>query len=401
MNILFLHRSFPAQFKNLATALAKDPRNIVLFITNTEIDEIAGVTKLVYKVQPPGTYSCHPYLDVYEEAILHGQAAANMAAALRQKNIIPDIIIGFSWGTPMFVKEVFPNVPYLCYFEWFGKTEDSVFDFNGQILNEDQKARIKCHNSHVLLDLCNCDAGITPTYWQKAQFPKEFQDKIKVIHDGIDTELCKSDNDAKFLIKDKNIKLKVQDEVITYATRGMEPYRGFPEFMEAAEKILKKRPNAQVVIAGANAVCYSPSLPNGTYKDLMLNKLDLDMSRVHFVGTLSFEEYIKLLQVSSAHVYLTYPFILSWSLLEAMSVGCCVVASNTKPVLEVINDNYNGLLVDFPNVPELVNKIEYALDNQDKMNQIRENARKTILDKYALKDILPKQFDLISSLIRK
>lgn len=395
-----MHRSFPAQFKYLATVLAKDPRNAVLFITNTKEDEIEGVTKLIYEVQPQ-SHGCHPYLEAYEEMVLHAQAGANSAGALKMKGIKPDIIIGFSWGTPMFIKEVFPDVPYLCYFEWFGKTEGSLFDFGGKVLSEDQRARIKCNNSHVLMDLYNCDAGITPTQWQKSHFPKEYQDKINVIHDGIDTQRCVPNKDAKIFIKDKNIELTANDEVITYATRGMEPYRGFPEFMEAAEKILKKRPNSHVVIAGANAVCYGTPLPNSTYKEFMLNKLDLDMDRVHFTGTLPYDEYVKLLQISSVHVYLTYPFILSWSILEAMSCGACVVASNTEPVLEVVKDNFNGILVDFPNVVQLVEKIEYALDNKDKMHEIRNNARQTILDNYDLAKTLPKQVELMLRLIKK
>lgn len=398
MNILFLHRSFPAQFKHLATALAADPLNIVMFITNTEADEIDRVIKFVYNIGQKADKT-HPYLEAYEEAILHGQSAANIAGALKMKGVVPDIIIGFSWGPPMFIKEVFPDVPFLCYFEWFGKTKDSVFDFGGVVLNEDQKARIKCSNSHVLMDLYNCDAGITPTQWQKQQFPKEYQNKIQVIHDGIDTDICKPDSNAKFLIKDKNLELSAKDEVITYATRGMEPYRGFPQFMRAIEKILQKRPNAHIVIAGADAVCYSPRLAEVTYKDFMLNQLDLDMRRVHFTGTLPYDEYIKLLQISSVHIYLTYPFILSWSVLEAMSSGCCVIASDTKPVLEVIKDNYNGLLVDFFNIDQLVEKIDYVLDNQNNMQTIRANARQTILDNYDLSKLLPKQIDFIKTLV--
>lgn len=401
MNILFLHRSFPAQFKYLATILAQDPKNLVLFITHNDKDEIQGINKLSYKLQKEVSPNCHEYLETYEEAILHGQAAANMAGALKQKGIIPDVIIGFSWGPPLFIKEIFQDVPFICYFEWFGKTENSVFDFGGKVLSEDQKARIKCNNSHVLMDLYNCDAGLSPTNWQKAQFPKEYQDKITVIHDGIDTELCKPDENAKFLIKDKNIELGITDEVITYATRGMEAYRGFPEFMYGIDQVLKRRPKAHVVIAGEDAVCYGPKPTDGTYKEYFLKKLNLDINRVHFVGKLPFEEYVQLLKISSAHIYLTYPFILSWSILEAMSCGCCVIASNTAPVLEVIQDNYNGLLVDFSDINKLIEKIEYVLNNQDKIKEIRKNARQTILDKYDIKDRLPEQVNFINSVVQK
>lgn len=405
MIILFLHRDFPAQFRYLATELAKDVRNVVIFITSNTTVQIPGVTKLVYKLQREASKNCHKYLKSFEDCVLHGQAAADMALALKEKGLIPDVIYGHSWGLPMFMKEIFPDVPLLGYFEWFGRTENSVFDFNGKVLSQSEKEEIKCNNSHVLLDLYNCDGGVSPTIWQKNHFPKEFHHKIKLLHDGVDTDICKPDENAKLLIKDKGLELTAKDEVITYATRGMEPYRGFPEFMEAAAKILRKRPDAHVVIAGEDMVCYSPKPTSGTYKQFMLQKLNMDMSRVHFVGTLSFDEYIKLLQISSAHIYLTYPFILSWSILDAMACGCCIIGSNTAPVAEVIKDEYNGLLVDFPDVYKLTKRIEYALElkinNKAKMNEIRQNARKTVVENYALKDLLPQHIDYIKSFIHK
>lgn len=395
MNILFLHRSFPAQFKHLATALAQDTNNLVMFITNTEEGQIPRVNKLVYKLKRHVCANCDPYLQVYEEAIIHGEAAANMAKTMEQCGIKPDIIYGFSWGVPMFIKEAFPDVPYICYFEWFGNYENSVYDFGDVKLTLEQKEKIKINNSHVLMDLCNCDGAITPTYWQRDQFPKIFHNKIKVLHDGIDTDLCKPDKNAKIRIEDLDLELSANDEIITYATRGMEPYRGFPQFMEAVSILLKKRPNAKFIIAGANAVCYSPKHEN--YKELMLKKFDIDLNRVLFVGSLPFNDYLKILQISSVHVYLTYPFILSWSILEAMSCGCCIVASDTKPVQEVIKDSYSGLLVDFFDVNKLVENIEYALDNKEKMEEVRINARKTIVENYALKNLLPQHIEYIKS----
>jgi len=405
MNILFLHRSFPAQFKYLATELAKDPSNVVMFITNNQTITIEGVVKIPYSIEEKSGGNIHPYLQIYEESVRHGQAVAKIAATLKEKGLTPDIIYGHSWGPNMFMKDIFPDVPLICYFEWYnkieGSAEDSVFTFNGQTISEDEKAKIKCNNSHVLMDLCNCDAGISPTQWQKEQFPKEFHHKIKVLHDGVDTELCKPDRGAKLFIKEKNITLTASDEVITYATRGMEPYRGFPEFMQAVEILQKKRPKAHFVIAGDDITCYGPKLLQGTFKELVLQQLNIDLSRVHFVGTLPFEEYVNLLQISSVHVYLTYPFILSWSLIDAMSVGCCIVASNTKPVLEVIKDNYNGLIVGFPNVNQLVLRIEYALNNKEKMKVIRINARKTAVENYALKKLLPEHIAFIESFMEK
>lgn len=401
MNILFLHRNFPAQFRHIAAALANDPNNKVFFITNNDKLQLPNINKIYYKPKREVPKNCHRYLKFYEEAIIHAQATAEAALALKTKGFKPDIIYGHTWGNTMFIKDVFPDVPLLCYFEWFYNAEGGDIGFDGKVLNVDESAKLRCKNSHLLVDLYSCDAGICPTKWQLSQFPEKFRDNIKVLHDGVDTDFCKPNKEAKFLIKDKNIELTLKDEVVTYATRGMEAYRGFPEFMRASEKLLKKRPNLQIVIGGEDRVCYGPQILNTTYKEMMLKELDIDIDRVHFVGGLPFNEYVKLLQISSAHVYLTYPFVLSWSLLDAMSCGCCIVASNTPPILEVMKDNYNGILFDFFNVDEQVKKIEYALDNKDKMGELRQNARKTIIDNYALKDLLPKHIEYIKSLAFK
>lgn len=402
MNILFLHKNFPGQFKYLTLALANDPNSKVVFITEDKDLEIKGVTKFVYKPLSKVLSNCNPYLDFYEEVLTHAQPIAKIAREIKAKGFKPDVIYGFSfWGASMFMKDIFPDVPLITYFEWFNKSEGADVGFDGKLPDDSYREKIRCRNAPGLVDLYSCDAGICPTHWQKAQFPKEFQDKITVIHDGIDTETCKPDSSAKLFIKDKNLELGIDDEVITYGTRGMEPYRGFPEFMEAAEKILKNRPKAHVVIAGVDDVYYGAKLPKGTYKELMLKKLDLDMSRVHFIGGISLVDYVKFLQVSSAHVYSTYPYVLSWSILNAMSVGCCIIASNTAPVLEVMKDNYNGLLFDFFNVNQLVEKIEYALDYKEKMQEIRTNARQTVLDNYDIRKLLFEQVNFVNNVVIK
>lgn len=398
MNILFLHRNFPAQFRHISTALAADPNNNVFFITNNDKLQLPNINKVYYKPKREVPKNCHRYLRFYEESVIHAQATTEAALALKNRGFKPDIIYGHTWGQTMFMKDIFPDVPLLCYFEWFYNAVGGDMGFDGKILNIDELAKLRCKNSHLLVDLYTCDAGICPTNWQKSQFPKKFHDIIKVIHDGVDTEFCKPDNNAKFIVKGKNLELTAKDEVITYATRGMEAYRGFPEFMRAVEKLLKKRPNLQVIIAGEDRICYGPQLANTTYKEMMLKELDIDMGRVHFVGGLPFNEYVKLLQISSAHIYLTYPFVLSWSLLDAMSCGCCIVASNTPPLLEFMQDNHNGLLFDFFNVDQQIEKIDYALDNKDKMQEIRQNAREIIVNNYALKDLLPRHIECIKQL---
>lgn len=396
MKILFLHRNFPGQFKYLAMELAQDVNNEVCFITNNNTTRTtARIRKIVYKLKRKVPKDCHRYLRFYEDAIIHGQAVAEVLIQMKTQGYKPDIIYGHTWGCTLFVKDIFPDVPLVCYFEWFYNPEGADVGFDGEYVGVDTRAKLQCKNSHLLLDLLNCDFGISPTEWQKAQFPKEFQNKIKVLHEGIDTNICCPKDNAIFEFNGK--RFTKEDEILTYATRGMEEYRGFPEFMKTVEQLQKIRPNMQVIIGGEDRVCYGCHLKNDTFKQKMLRELDLDLSRIHFVGNLPYAEYIKLLQVSRCHVYLTYPFVLSWSLLEAMATGCCIVASDTAPVKEVIQNNFNGILVDFYDIDLLVKNVNLILNNPENYSNIRTSARKTINEKFELKNLLNKQIEFLNN----
>lgn len=401
MNILFLHRNFPAQFRHIAPMLANNPNNNVVFITNNDKLNLPNIKKYHYNLKRQIPNDCHRYLRFVEEAIIHGQATAEVAMALKNQGFKPDIIYGHTWGQTMYMKDIFPDVPLLCYFEWFYNAKGGDVGFDGKQSSVDELAKLRTKNSHLLIDLYSCDGGICPTKFQAMQFPKEFQHKIKVLHDGIDTDFCSPKEDTKFVIEDKNLVLTKNDEVVTYATRGMEEYRGFPQFMEAISILMKKRPNMQVVIGGEDRVCYGPQILGTTYKKRMLEKLDLDLSRIHFVGSLPFNKYVDLLRISSAHVYATYPFVCSWSLLDSMACACPIVASNTEPVTEFMTDNKTGVLFDFFNIKQEVEQIEYALENKDKMAEYGRNARQVILDNYQLKELLTKHIEYINSLINK
>ena len=400
MKILFLHRNFPGQFRYLAPYLAKDSNNEVVFITNAHNGQIPGVKKYEYNLKREVPANCHRYLRFYEECIIHGQSSAEIALQLKNSGFYPDIIYGHTWGQTLFMKDVFPKSKLVGYFEWFFNSENSYLDFGNREVNIDERAKYRIDNSQLYVDLNICDAGLCPTNYQVKQFPLLYRDKIKVLHDGIDTDFCIRKDDASLKIPDKNIILTKNDEVLTYGTRGMDPYRGFPEFMRAVEILQKKRPNMHVIISGKDRVCYGPPLPNGkTYKQKMLEELDLDLNRIHFTGLLPFDNFIDMLNISSAHVYLTYPFVCSWSLLNAMACETPIIASNTEPVLEFLENDKNALLCDFFDVEEQVAKIEYALDNRDKMEPLRKAARKTIVDNYALKDLLPQHIAYLKSLL--
>ena len=191
----------------------------------------------------------------------------------------------------------------------------------------------------------------------------------------------------------------MSDEVVTYVARNLEPYRGFPVFMRAVEEICRRRPKAHVLIVGADGVSYGRSLPDGqTYREKALSEVEIDPARVHFLGRLSYEQYLKVLQVSAVHVYLTYPFVLAWSMLEAMASECLIVGSETAPVKEVIRDGENGLLVDFYDHLAIADRIDEVLDHEDRMADIRTRARRTIVRGYGLDKCLRDQIRMVESL---
>ncbi len=396
MKILFLHPNFPAQFRHVATALGKDPGNQVVYCTNRQEGKIEGVTKVVYQKSRTAAATTHHYVRTLENAVLEGQAVYRLGLKLKAENFIPDIIYGHSgWGPTLFMKDVFPQSTLLCYFEWFYHAHGSDADFDpSDPLSADDEVRIRVKNAPILIDLYSCDRGLSPTKWQRQQFPIEFQPKINVCHDGVDIDYFKPIEDAKLVLPRINLDLSEAEEIITYVARGMEPYRGFPQLIETISLLQTQRPKAHFVIVGNNRVAYGKSLPNDqTYKDLMLAKFPLDMERVHFTGLLPYHEYLQVLQASSVHIYLTRPFVLSWSMLEAMSTGCLIVASQTAPVQELIQDGVNGLLVDFFNTQQIAERVIEALDNPEQMDAIRRRARETIVESYDLRKLLVQHLD--------
>lgn len=398
MKLLFLHSNFPAQFRHLVTSMASDPNNQIAFGTMRREGQIQGVKKFIYVPSRKANKETHHYIRTLEDAVLQGQAVYRVLDKLKKEGFIPDIVYGHSgWGAPMFVKDIFPQAKLLCYFEWFYNAEGADVGFDpSEPLTPDDKLRIRIKNTPILTDLYSCNQGMCPTSWQLKQFPKEYHSKLNVLHDGIDTQYFSPQIGEKLILPSIDLDLSKAKEIVTYVSRGMEPYRGFPQFMESVALLQKRRKKCHVVVVGEDRVAYGRHLPNGkTFKQLMLEKLNLDLSRLHFTGRLSYPEYLEVLRASSAHVYLTRPFVLSWSMLEAMSAGCLIIASNTPPVTEVIRDGVNGVLVDFFSPQDIVEKVENALGSSNRMEKLRINARKTITDKYSLSDLLPKHLEWI------
>lgn len=394
MRFLFLHSNFPAQFRHLVAVLANDPNHEVVFGTMRPDGNIPGVKKVLYKPAREVSPQTHHYVRSLESAVLQGQAVCRLGQMLKANDFEPDVVYGHSgWGPPLFMKDVFPNAKLVCYFEWFYLAHGSDCDFDpGEPLAFDDELRIRLKNAPLLLDLASCDRGLCPTHWQKQQFPPEFQAKLTVLHDGVDTSFFQPNPGAKLVLPTVNLNLSHVDEVVTYVARGMEPYRGFPQFMQAVAIIQSRRPRCHVVVVGEDRVAYGKPLENGkTYKQQMLETLPLDLARLHFTGPLPYSQYLQVLQASSVHIYLTRPFVLSWSMLEAMSAGCLVLGSQTAPVQEVIQDRVNGLLVDFFSPQAIADRVDEVFAHPDRMAAVRTQARQTIQARYDLAKLLPEQ----------
>ncbi|MEH6475370.1 MAG: glycosyltransferase family 4 protein [Sneathiella sp.] len=396
MRVLFLHNNFPAQYRHVARKLAEKKKNQVVFASHRAIEKIPGVTNLIYKPHREGKPETHHYLRTTETAVINGQSLFRACLDLKKKGFEPDIICAHSgWGPSLYVQELFPKAKLLCYFEWyyhaFGSDADFLPDSN---MEYDDASRIRTKNVPVLMDLAHCDWGQIPTQFQASQFPDVFKSKMSVLHDGVDTSFFKPDPKAEKKFGD--IDLSHVDEILTYATRGMEPYRGFPEFMRAANLLMKQRPNLHVVVVGNDRVAYGKKLADGDgWGKRMVKELDFDESRLHFTGLLPYPDYLKVLQASTVQAYLTVPFVLSWSLIESLSCGALVVASDTAPVKEVITDGENGFLADFFDHEAFAERIAFALDNHKDLGHIRDAARQTVVDNYAHKDLLPRHLRLI------
>ena len=291
----------------------------------------------------------------------------------------------------------FPAAKLVNYAEFYYSADGADAGFGeAEPLDIDKICRIRVRNTHLLQALESCDRAITPTQWQKDRHPAEFHRKLSVIFDGIDTDTMRPDPAAQFTLPDGR-QLTQEDEVITYVSRNLEPYRGFPTFMRALPEILRRRPSAQVVIVGGDEVSYSPPAPEGkTWKETMLEEVGLDLSRVHFMGRVPYPSFKALMQISSVHIYLTVPFILSWSCVEALAAGCIIVGSRTPPVQEFIEDGRNGFLVDFFDPEALARQVDHVLTHRDSLGNIRARARETVLAQYSLAECLPRQLQLLT-----
>ncbi|MDO5484603.1 MAG: glycosyltransferase, partial [Desulfovibrionaceae bacterium] len=397
MNILFVHNNFPGQFHRLAVELAADPANKVLFLSHY-IRKDVSAPRVVWRQVPLAAGEENPNRPrkKYLTILARGERFADAMVALGREGFKPDVIYGHvGFGCCVYAPDIFPQAALMGYFEWFYSSQADVrFFAGGKPVSLTTKAENRQSNMCTLSALQECVLGIAPTRWQFAQHPPEFAHKLHVLHDGVDTQFFSPQKTRG--VKLTSLDLSHAEEIITYATRGLEPYRGFHTFYRCLPAVLEARPKAHVVIMADDRTSYGNKRKDGrTWKEFMRDEVKVDDSRVHFIPFQPYDQYRALLRASDVHVYLTAPFVLSWSMLEAMSCGCLLVASDTEPVREVLQDGVNGFLADFWQPAAFARRIIHCLEQREKLGHIRANARQTVLDRYALHTLLPRHAALV------
>ena len=409
MKILLIHQNFPGQYKHLAPALAERGHQVMALTPKVEkVLRWNGVQVVPYKITGRSTPGIHPWLADFETKLLRGTSCYNQALRLRAQGFSPDVILAHhGWGESLFLKDVWPGARLGLYCELYHQSRFPLLDFDPEFASkspEQDPLRIRLKNLNNRLHEEVMDAGISPTAFQADSFPAHYRDRITVAHDGIDTDLVVPNPEARLEVTGGRV-LTRADEVVTFINRNLEPYRGYHVFMRALPEILRRRSQAQVVLLGGDEVSYGARAPNGkTWKQIFIDEVrgkisDDDWARVHFLGRVPYDRFLAMMQVSRVHVYLTYPFVLSWSLLEAMSAECAILASDTAPVMEVLEEDVTGRTVGFFDGAALVDRLCDLLDDAPARQRLGRAARAFVRNNYDLRSVcLPRHLDWVETL---
>ncbi len=405
MRVLFIHQNFPGQFRHVALSLAQRKGVEVVALTDsTNKQSLSPVRTGRYVAPKPPPEGLTRAASTLVHRFQRGEAVAVGLLELRRRGFTPDVVVGHpGWGELMLVKEIFPATTMISHAEFYYTAEggDVGFDPEFPDVTDGLRITLKSKNVPMVTALIDSAVAVAPTAWQASRFPIELRTKIKTIHEGIRSDVVRPSPDAVFSRGTGGHAFRPGDEVMTFVNRNLEPIRGVHIFLRALPEILAARPNAHVVIVGGEGVSYGAAAPKGeTWKSRFLAEVQdrLPMERVHFVGNVPYADFIALMQVSRLHVYATYPFVLSWSMLEAMSAGALVLGSATPPVTEMIEHEKNGLLYDFFDVKGLASSAIEALDRHERFAPMREAARRTIVERYDLATrCLPEWLSLIDA----
>jgi glycosyltransferase involved in cell wall biosynthesis len=400
MNILLVHRNFPGQFRYLAPRLIRAGHKVgVMTWEENPNPQTLPHVKYANTLGPMRGVG-----ETYNEYAKLGASAAQTAMALRQKTgEVPDVVFGIiNWGETLFLKEVWPEARHLAYAEFMYQTRGADTGFDPEFSRDDfaNRVRVIGRRAHLMQAALQADALMSPTKWQASTFPKELQSKMHVIHDGVDTDKIAPKETVSYRVPDGPM-LRKGDEVLTFVNRNLEPYRGYHILMRALPKIMAARPDLHVVMVGGEGAGYGPvPSKDKSWKQFMHEEIGdrIDMKRLHYTGRIPYEDLLNVLRIGRAHAYLTYPFVLSWSMMEAMSLGCLVVGSRTAPVEELITHGETGLLVDFFDVEGWADTLIDALANPEKYDPVRVAARQHIVDNYDLQtQCLPRLMEFVQT----
>lgn len=409
MKILLIHQNFPGQYKHLAPALVRQGHQVVALTCKVkETQTWQGVRIVPYEIKGASTKGIHPWLADFETKILRATSCYGGAMGLKAQGFEPDVICAHhGWGESMFLKDVWPRARLGLYCELYHLTSEPFVDFDPEFPSRNpagDKLRIRMKNLNNRMHEEVMDAGISPTVFQASTFPERWQDRLTVAHDGIDTDLVRQNPAARLEIENGPT-LTRDDEVVTFINRNLEPYRGYHVFMRALPELLKRRKTAHVVILGGDGTSYGSKPPQGkTWKQIYIDEVrgripTPHWNRVHFLGRVPYDRFLAMMQVSRVHIYLTYPFVLSWSLLESMSAESAIVASDTAPVREVVTEDETGWLVDFFDREGLVDRVCALLDDPDTRARLGTNARALVRERYDLQSrCLPQHLDWVAQL---
>jgi glycosyltransferase involved in cell wall biosynthesis len=391
MHVLFVHQNFPGQFGPFAFALARRPGWRVTFVSANQDGTVRGVECLRYDLQGGATQANHYCSRTFENGVWHAHAAYEALAA--RPDIRPDLVVGHSgFGSTLYLRELYPAARLVNLFEYFYCPRDSDMDFRPEFpVVPLERLRAVSRNAMILLDLDACDRGYCPTPWQRSLFPAEFLNKLSVVFDGLDTELWKPH--SGWLGQVGSVSLPPGSRLVTDVARGFESMRGFDIFLKAADRLVRRRPDVQVLVVGSDRIHYGGDarhIGGKSFNAWVLAQGDYALDRIHFVGPLPEAVLARVLAASQAHIYLTVPFVLSWSLLNAMACGAPVVASDTPPVRDVIVDGQTGRLVDFFDAAAIAAAVEDYLDDPARARDIGRRAALLMQDHYSVAACLPK-----------
>jgi glycosyltransferase involved in cell wall biosynthesis len=387
--VLFIHNNFPGQFRSLATALVA--RGVpCAAIGSATSPGVQGVRIGRYALDRGSTPGIFSYAVRAEADLIRGANALRIARALKDEGFEPELIVGHpGWGEMVFLDEVWPDAKQVMFSEFFYKAHglDVGFDTEFHTTSEDVLLRAHAKNAVMALSLTGAAAIVAPTPFQAAALPPMFQPLVRIIHEGVDVEAIRPGPAEPFALPDGRT-IMPGTPVITYANNHMEPMRGLHIFARALPRLMEQVPEAQVVMFGHDSAqpYGGPPEGGGTWRELIFRELRLDASRLHFMGKAPHETLLASLRLSTAHVYYTYPFVLSWSLVEAMASGCYVIGSDTPPLHDAIEDGVNGRLLPFFDSAALSEALIEACRNPERFDDLRAAARATAVAKFSKRD---------------